>query len=374
MSNDMTDQFRIFRRASGRWYIENTTTRRQESLQTCDATEAKRLLLAKNEAHRQPTINLQIARAYLSAADPAALLRTWKFAMDEMAKGKHGPTKARWLSGIAQKPFDRIRHLKLIETRSEHLWSVLTEGTVSTNVFLRRIHNFALDMNWLLAPLIPRRQWPTVHYRPKRAITLEEHQKILAGERNSQLRAYYQLLWHLGGSQTDVATLSAQDIDWANHTIAFSRSKSGTPVVISFGEAVTRILEACPRQGYLLPMVANWNESDRGSIFSRRCRLVGVKGVSLHSYRYAWAERAKTAGFPERFAQEALGHKSQAVHRAYAKKAQVRVPCLEDWERQMKDKVVRLAFQNDDESRKNREPDHSRPPLSDPSASLIGAL
>jgi hypothetical protein len=66
--------------------------------------------------------------------------------------------------------------------------------------------------------------------------------------------------------------------------------------------------------------------------------------VTLHSYRYAWAERAKTAGFPQRYAQEALGHKSQAVHAAYAKQAQVRVPCLEDWERQMKDKIVKMEF------------------------------
>ena len=34
----------------------------------------------------------------------------------------------------------------------------------------------------------------------------------------------------------------------------------------------------------------------------------------------AWAERAKTCGYPERFAQAALGHNSKAVHRAYAKK------------------------------------------------------
>jgi integrase len=93
-----------------------------------------------------------------------------------------------------------------------------------------------------------------------------------------------------------------------------------------------------------MPMIARMTESDRGSLFSRRCRLVGVKGVSLHSYRYAWAERAKTAGFPQRFAQEALGHKSQAVHAVYGKQAQVRVPCLEDWERQMKDKVVKMEF------------------------------
>jgi hypothetical protein len=26
------------------------------------------------------------------------------------------------------------------------------------------------------------------------------------------------------------------------------------------------------------------------------CRRLRIKGISLHSYRYAWAERAKTAG------------------------------------------------------------------------------
>jgi|ERR1035437_1161181 hypothetical protein len=36
-----------------------------------------------------------------------------------------------------------------------------------------------------------------------------------------------------------------------------------------------------------------------------------VSGVSLHSYRYAWAERALKCGFPERFAQQALGAQLQ---------------------------------------------------------------
>ena len=67
--------------------------------------------------------------------------------------------------------------------------------------------------------------------------------------------------------------------------------------------------------------------------------------MSLHSYRYAWAERAKSCGYPERFTQEALGHNSKAVHRAYAKKAQVIVPSLEEYERQnAQDQIVRIAF------------------------------
>jgi len=46
----------------------------------------------------------------------------------------------------------------------------------------------------------------------------------------------------------------------------------------------------------------------------------------------AKAERAKQAGYPERFAQEALGHNSKAVHRMYARHAQVSLPSLEDYE------------------------------------------
>lgn len=85
---------------------------------------------------------------------------------------------------------------------------------------MRRIHNFALDMNWLPVPVIPKRQWPEVRHQQKRAIMLDEHQAIVARETN-----------------------------------------------------------------------------------------------------------------PERFAQEALGHQSRAVHRAYAKRAKVIVPSLEQYEK-----------------------------------------
>ena len=43
-----------------------------------------------------------------------------------------------------------------------------------------------------------------------------------------------------------------------------------------------------------------------------------IKGVSLHSHRYAWAERAHACDYPERWAQNALVHNSRAVHEAYA--------------------------------------------------------
>ena len=78
--------------------------------------------------------------------------------------------------------------------------------------------------------------------------------------------------------------------------------------------------------------LAGVRSGDRATEFGQRCRQLGIKGVTLHSYRYAWAERAKTAGYPERFAMENLGHNSKAVHRAYARRALVKIPSLEDYE------------------------------------------
>ena len=87
--------------------------------------------------------------------------------------------------------------------------------------------------------------------------------------------------------------------------------------------------------GQLFPFLANVRPGDRATEFKQRCDGLGIRGISLHSYRYAWAERAKIAGYPERFAQLALGHNSKAVHRAYAKKAQVTLPPLEEYERKI---------------------------------------
>ncbi len=329
----MKQRYRLFRRGWGTYYCEDAETGKQESLKTKVKAEAIRIIAAKNEAHYQPLMNLQIARAYMAASDPAVRSRTWQFVMDEMAKGKQGVTRERWLRGVKEKSFDSIRNQSLVETRPEQFLETMNVGTVSTNIYLRRLHNFALDMG---------------------AITAEEHQKIIAGESNLELRAFYELLWQLGGSQSDTANLGSENVDWKNSSITYSRMKTRSPVVIRFGECVRRILEQRPGKGNLFPRVAKWRETDRAKAFMRRCRLVGVSGVSLHSYRYAWAERARSAGYPERFAQEALGHKSAAVHRAYSKNGQVRIPSLEEYEQAPSGKVIQLEIPHDTNSKTDR--------------------
>jgi len=336
----MKQRYRLFKRGWGVFYCEDNETRKQESLNTSNRAEAQRLVQAKNEGLQHRAFSLQLARVYWKAGDPAGATRTWQSVMDEIVRTKLGETQQRWHAAIRDTAFDGLRKRVLLETNAEDFLRALEKGTVCTNIYLRRIHNFALDMNWIPWPVIPRRQWPAVRHKDKRAITPDEHGRIVDREPNQELRAFYTLLWHLGGSQSDVANLTAEDIDWPNHVIAYRRMKTATICQVRFSDELEKLLRSLPDKGALLPRLARMHEKHRAKEFRRRCQGLGIYGVSLHSYRYAWAERARKAGYPERFAQEALGHNSKAVHRAYARKARVTIPALEDYEKQMKNKVI----------------------------------
>jgi integrase len=114
--------------------------------------------------------------------------------------------------------------------------------------------------------------------------------------------------------------------------VSFYRKKTGTASIIRFGPELQSVLQSLPRSGPLFPNLRPMREAHRATEFRRACRRLKLMGITLHSYRYSWAERALKAGYPERFAQEALGHNSKAVHRAYAKRAQVTLPSLEEFQ------------------------------------------
>lgn len=353
-------RFGLVRRPWGVFYLKDKVTGQQTTLKTDNRNEALRLLTARNEAECQPAMNLQLARVYLNGADPKLGTRTWQDVMEHIVSQKTDETRRRWDVAIKDKNFDCIRRLCVAETRPEHFHKALEDGKVSTNVYLRRVHNHALGMEWLLKSVIPRLQWPKPVFKGKRAITAAEHSSIVARETNQERRDFYELLWHTGASQTDAACLMADDIDWNNRTICYSRRKlksRGTtkikPALIRFGEQVAEILKRRPESGALFPYLRTVRPGDRATEFKQRCEGLGIAGVSLHSYRYAWAERALKCGYPERFAQQALGHNSKAVHHAYSKAAEVTVPCLDDWEKEWKrnpqgmekPKVVPVNFQ-----------------------------
>ena len=282
----MKKRYRLIRRGTrgGTYYCVDSQTGSRTSLGKISADEAEQIVQHKNTAVRQPMLNLQIARAYLAGSDSGVTTRTWGNALQSHLEMKAGANLKRWTTFSKDKAIKPLLPKILIETQAEELLNCVKNGTVSTNIF----------------------------------------------------KAFYKMAWHLGASQSDLASLKAEDVDWDNQVITFFRMKtkwrSVQPTQIRFGKEVEAILKDLPKEGLLFPYLATVRAGDRATEFKQRCDGLGIKGVSLHSYRYAWAERAQVAGYPERFAQKALGHNSKAVHRAYARRAEVTLPPLEEYE------------------------------------------
>ncbi len=333
--NVIPNAYRIYRRqASGYFYLVDETQGKPKhtSLKTKDPQQAQRILDARLMGRTLPAMAAEVGRAYLREGDPEAASHTWRKVIEECVgcQKRNKATQKRIENAAKDKALIPLLDRPVGETKATEIFEAIRNGGVATNVFLRRFHNFALELGWLHKPILTKSYWPKVVYSPKVAITAEQHQAIIQREANLERRAYYQLCWFLGGSNSDMALLRAENIDWERRTVTFIRRKTKAVCHQAFGSECAEILRTLPSSGPLFPYLATVRESDRATEFKQRCEGLGIEGVTLHSYRYAWAERAAIAGMPERFAQAALGHGSKAVHRAYARGAELHVPSLEE--------------------------------------------
>jgi hypothetical protein len=140
--------------SNGVFYWQDNESSKQGSLRTNDRKAAAKLLHVKNEAHRLPTLNLTMARAYLSAHDTKMSTRTWAVVMREM--GTHGiaSTQERCARTFCSKAFDSIRHKPLVQTSAEDLLTIVHNNGHSIAHYLRRLHNLACDLGWLAWPIL----------------------------------------------------------------------------------------------------------------------------------------------------------------------------------------------------------------------------
>ncbi len=169
----MKTRYRLIRRGNrgGAYYCVDTKTGKRISLRDANEDAARQIVAAKNQAERQPLLNLQIAKAYLAGTDNGITTRTWRHALEALTDSKQGENRERWLRVAKDPALIPVLPKVVIETQGELLLKALRTGTVSTNVFLRRLHNFCIDMNWLPWPLLPKPQWPIVRFKDRRAIT-----------------------------------------------------------------------------------------------------------------------------------------------------------------------------------------------------------
>lgn len=330
----MKTAYRLFKRGN-RFYVEDVRTGQQSSLFTSDPAEAQRLVSAKNEAADKSSLALAVGQVYLNAIDPALLSRTWIDVMATMIQRGGVETQKRTKRALDHKSFDHLRNKALYETTAADFLQVLDDKKRSTLHYLKMLQSLAVNLGWLAGRVIlPKQCWPRIPARDKRGITWDEHQQIISAEKNFERRLFYEVLWETGASQTDAAGFCRKNIDARENILVYVRQKTGTQASVKIGERLQSILDQLPDEDLLFPKIFSLSSMARAAEFYRRCRLLGIKGVSLHSYRYAWAERAFSTGYPERFAQAALGHESLAVHRAYSRKAKVCCPALDDFKPQ----------------------------------------
>jgi len=329
----MKERFTLFRRGTT-FYCEDRTTGQQRSLQTKDAAEAKRLVQAKNDTVSQPLMNLALARTYLAAQDPKLIVRTWADVFERFCNRDKEPTRIRHERVVKTKPMLFLKDKRLVETTADDLFHAMSLGKNSTVAFLQAMHNDALGMGWIPAPILPRKLWPKVKKKIRRAITEAEHQLMLASVNDDEWKLYLRLLWFVGASQTDAANFTDKNIDWLNRTLSYGRQKlegrSLPPACLSIGKGLEEVLKELPKRGPLFPNITKMDDRSRSCFFWKLCKRLKIEGISLHSYRYSWAERAKVIGMPQRWAQAALGHNSKAVHDAYARNALVICPPIDE--------------------------------------------
>jgi integrase len=346
---NMQDRYWLYQRENGIFYLQDKITGKQQSLKTRDGAAANRLLAGKNQSVEQPMLNRTMAKAYLSAKSPELATRTWADVMEHYCKSGVESTLERKMRAFKSVPFQRLHKVLLLDTEADHFFAVLEHKRAGTSAhhYLRRLHNYALHLGWLLAPVMADAAWPAMRCKKKAALTEDEHTRIVVREKNDERRLYYEMLWETGGAQSDIANLSWDRIDRESRTISFTRQKlegkGGGETFLCIGARIQAVLDQLPQEGYLFPGLRLQPAKNRAGYFRKACLCCNVKGKSLHSYRYAWAQRARAAGMPERDAMNHLGHQSRAVHAAYGKNAHVTTLPLEYYEAQKTKKIIEFA-------------------------------
>lgn len=241
-----------------------------------------------------------MAQVYLRKIDPTKATRTWENVFDTKIASVKGPTQKRWERHKKSKVFDSIRNKVLTQTLQDDLREILyaKNAKISTIKSLTELHKFAVDNGYLLGYLLPKTQWPEIEHGETRAIKLDEHLKIIEREPNEERKAYYKMLWLVGGSQSDIAELNAENVNWKDETLSYYRKKCGSLATLKMGTALKALIKSLPQSGNLFPYLCTVRESDRATEFKQRCKSVGIvdKTLKLHSYRYAIIEHMREEG------------------------------------------------------------------------------
>ncbi|HSI86565.1 MAG: hypothetical protein ACAI35_13970 [Candidatus Methylacidiphilales bacterium] len=174
-------------------------------------------------------------------------------------------TKDRKERAFRSKPFAILRKTKVVDTEADHLFAVLDhkKGRDSTHHYLKRLHNFALHLGWLLSSVMAEAAWPSIRRQSFVALTAAEHQRIVDRELNEERRQFYEMLWHTSGAHSDIANLTSDD-------------ENAELTCLCIGPQLRELLSRLPTEGPFLTKTSIEKPKHRSSEFSRRCKVLVI--------------------------------------------------------------------------------------------------
>lgn len=320
-------RFAVLLRNHGVYSSHDKMTGARRSLRTRDYAKAAELVNALNQEYADKQHAEALAHIFLEKAGRTLCKMTWAEAM-EACWSREG-LRENTVNGLKRvfggKCFAALRPMLICETYAEHFREVLKNGAPSTSKFLRTLQCFAIEQGWLHAPLLPNKVLRMKKQKDTKAITWEEHQRIVASEKRPEWKRYYTMCWLVGGGNTDMANLRVENFNKEIGVLTYIRKKTGNVCRLRFNGNIARLLELLPESGWLFPTIRLLHQKQRSSEFWRRVRTkkVNAPHISLHGYRVSMAERLAKAGISLREAQNMLGHRSEAVAISYAKNAEI---------------------------------------------------
>jgi hypothetical protein len=141
----MKQRFYLYRRRAV-FYLQDSRTGKQQSLETKDRNTALRLLEIKRQTEADPSYNQFILKSCLATRDPLFPNRTWQTVMEQMQTHGKESLRKRCARAMKSKAYNAIRHVKLVETTAEGFLAILRNAKVSVAHYLKRLHNLALGL------------------------------------------------------------------------------------------------------------------------------------------------------------------------------------------------------------------------------------
>ena len=167
---------------------------------------------------------------------------------------------------------------------------------------------------------------PPMASRGTKAVVNPEAHAKLAEAATPSLKPLLSLLRETGARPSELAWLTAQDVDFANGVALLSEHKTdahGKPRLIVLTAQALTILKAQAEQHPVGPLLRRkcgrgWTKDSICRAMQRASEKAGVKGIA-YGYRHGFATEALAAGVPDAHVAALLGHSSTTMlHRHYS--------------------------------------------------------